>query len=303
MVSHGCHFPYKGILNCPPCWVGWGFFHASSTHLTPSQPWRLYPGETQFIRSQIKVKGEKGEQENSDCLEEPETEYFLYLLFCFTWYRNQRLNTSLCAFLFYMIREPETEYFMCFSVLHDIGTRDWILPWCTFLVYMIWEPETEYFLYVLFCFTWYGSWPYTVMFGVFVRSERGPGDVWGIGTDCAACAWTSGGQERPQRAQLGAGILHSVLLHSATPGTAAPMLVLIVSFIFAGMWYLVCWLLFLLFFFLIVSLFPSVLSFYATGITVAFSALSFFHLFFYRFGMLHKLMVNQWIGWFVCIID
>ena len=90
-------------------------------------------------------------------IQEPETEYFLmcfsvlhdtgtrdwilHVLFCFTWYRNQRLNTS----------------FMCFSVLHDIGTRDWILPWCTFLVYMIWEPETEYFLYVLFCFTWYGN--------------------------------------------------------------------------------------------------------------------------------------------------
>ena len=44
---------------------------------------------------------------------------------------------------------------MCFSVLHYAQTRDWILPLCDFLFYIIQEPETEYFLYVIFCFTWY----------------------------------------------------------------------------------------------------------------------------------------------------
>ena len=120
---------------------GWFIFHTSSTHLTPSQPCRVVSRWNTVNQITNKsLKGEKGEQENSVCLEEPETEYFLmcfsvlhdtgtrdwilpYVLFCFTWYGNQRLNTS----------------FMWFSVLHDMGTRDWILP------------------YVLFCFTWYGN--------------------------------------------------------------------------------------------------------------------------------------------------
>ena len=50
-------------------------------------------------------------------------DWILHVLFCFTWYGNQRLNTSL----------------MYFSGLHDMGTRDWILPLCAFLFYMIRE--------------------------------------------------------------------------------------------------------------------------------------------------------------------